>query len=87
MQLPSNTAVLEAASANAGPAVLSTHPAASFLGAHRLVRIEVDGVRFRRSLGAIWRQGAEPPTPASREFLRAVSRMTPLSGRQTEDGS
>ncbi|WP_016995689.1 LysR family transcriptional regulator [Kocuria atrinae] len=87
MQLPSNTAVLEAAAANAGPAVLSTHPAASFLGAHRLVRIEVDGVRFRRSLGAIWRQGAEPPTPASQEFLRAVSRMTPLSGRQTEDGS
>lgn len=87
MQLPSNTAVLEAAAANAGPAVLSTHPAASFLGAHRLVRVEVDGVRFRRSLGAIWRQGAEPPTPASREFLRAVSSMTPLSGRQTEDGS
>lgn len=87
MQLPSNTAVLEAAAANAGPAVLSTHPAAHFLGAHRLVRVEVDGVRFRRRLGAIWRQGAEPPTPASRELLRAVSSMTPLSRTPTEDRS
>lgn len=79
LELTSNTAVLEAAAANVAPAFISTLPAEQYLADHRLVRVRVrlDDSTFKRQLGAVWKQGDQPPTHASRELLRVAKQTGP----------
>lgn len=72
LELASNTAVLESAAANVAPAVISTCTAVGYLEKRRLVRVRVDRVSFRRQLGAIWKQGSQPPSFAARAFLETA---------------
>lgn len=81
LELPSNFAVLEAAAANVAPAVISTRPAERFIHESRLVRVSVDRVAFQRQLGAVWRQGKQPPTHAARELLSAALQTPARSPR------
>lgn len=73
LELPSNTAVLEAAAAGMAPAVVSTFVAEPYLRDRRLVRIRVDHIAFRRQLGAVWSQGAQPSSPVARALLEAAA--------------
>ncbi|MDM4763017.1 LysR family transcriptional regulator [Galbitalea sp. SE-J8] len=77
LELPSNTAVLEAAAANVAPAVISTLPAEKYVRDGRLVRVGVTRVEFVRQLGAVWRHGAEPASHGARQLLRAASAGVP----------
>lgn len=79
LELPSNTAVLEAAAANVAPAVISTRPAQSYLDDGRLVRIGVGSVAFHRELSAVWKSGQEPASRPARELLRAAREWRPLA--------
>lgn len=79
LELPSNTAVLEAAAGNVAPAVISTRPAQAYLDDGRLVRVGVGPVAFHRELSAVWRSGGQPATRSARELLRAA-RETRLPG-------
>ncbi|WP_217132226.1 LysR substrate-binding domain-containing protein [Leucobacter chinensis] len=72
LELASNTAVLESAAANVAPAVISTCTTVGYLEKGRLVRVRVDRVSFRRQLGAIWKQGSQPPGFAARAFLETA---------------
>lgn len=79
LELPSNTAVLEAAASGVAPAVISTRAAESYLQDRRLMRIRVDHVVFQRQLGAVWKQGAHPSAPVARALLQAAATMRPRS--------
>lgn len=79
LELPSNTAVLEAAASGVAPAVISTRAAESYLQDRRLMRIRVDRVVFQRQLGAVWKQGAHPSAPVARALLQAAATMRPRS--------
>lgn len=77
LELPSNTAVLEAAAADVAPAVISTRAAEQYVQDRRLVRVRVDRVVFQRQLGAVWKQGAAPSSRAARALLTAAMRTRP----------
>ncbi|MGA4843027.1 LysR family transcriptional regulator [Streptomyces sp. G45] len=68
LELSSTTAVKSAAVSGAGPAVLSELAVGEELGAGRLVRVPVEGIRLRRDLRAVWPTGHVPTGPA-RELL------------------
>ncbi|MDR2294312.1 MAG: LysR family transcriptional regulator [Microbacterium sp.] len=75
VELSNNTAVLESAAADVAPAVISTLPAKRYVEERRLVRVAVEGTSFRRQLGAVWKQGAEPAITAARALLDAAGRV------------
>ncbi|MFJ8309366.1 MULTISPECIES: LysR family transcriptional regulator [unclassified Streptomyces] len=74
LELASTTAVKAAVLSGAGPSVLSELALGEELAARRLVRIPVEGVRLRRDLRAVWRQGPLPAGPA-RDLL-SLTRIT-----------
>ncbi|MDO8108210.1 LysR substrate-binding domain-containing protein [Isoptericola sp. b441] len=69
LELSSTSAVRAAATAGAGPAVLSVLAVAADLAEGRLVEVPVD-VDLRRSLRAVWR--TQRPGPAATELLSIV---------------
>lgn len=73
LELESNTAVLEAASADVAPAVISTRAAQRYVDDGNLVPVSVEGITLHRDLSAIWREGDEPSSPQARAFLRAAA--------------
>ncbi|MFE9554835.1 LysR family transcriptional regulator [Streptomyces sp. NPDC006692] len=64
LELASTTAVKAAVVSGAGPSVLSELALGEELAAQRLVKVQVEGVRLRRELRAVWRRGPLPAGPA-----------------------
>jgi len=74
LELPSNTAVLEAAASDVAPAVISTRAAEPYLHDGRLVRVRIDRIVFHRQLGAVWKQGTRPASAPARTLLQIAMR-------------
>ena len=73
LELSSTTAVKAAVLASSAPAVISSLGVAGELADGRLVAVTVSGLRLRRPLRAIWRDGVRLRGPA-RDFLAIASR-------------
>ena len=76
LELPSNAAVLSAAAAGAGPAVISGLAARGAISERRLHRVPLSGQTLERELRAVWKNG-ENLVPLAEEFvtmLRAGAR-------------
>lgn len=72
LELPSNAAVLSAAAAGAGPAVISALAAHGALSDGRLCRIPLSGASLERELRAVWRDGI-PLDHLANEFVAMLS--------------
>lgn len=79
LELSSTTAVKGAAESGAGPCVLSELALGVELASHRLVPVQLAGVRLRRQLRAVWPTGHRPAGPA-RDLLSLTA------GGQGEQG-
>ncbi len=73
LEMPSNTAVLEAAAAGVAPAVISVRAAEPYVRDGRLLRVRVEHVEFRRRLLAVWKDGEEPVSLPARALLRIAT--------------
>ncbi len=68
LELPSNAAVLSAAAAGAGPAVISGLAARGAISERRLHRVALSGQTLERELRAVWKSGAALG-PLAEEFV------------------
>jgi molybdate transport repressor ModE-like protein len=84
MQLTTSTAIRQAVSAGAGPAVLSILAVQDVLAAGLLTVVPVAGVDLHRKLRAVWLGAAQPPAGPPRDLVAIAARLGAPSdtGRQ-----
>jgi molybdate transport repressor ModE-like protein len=75
MQLTTSTAIRQAVSAGAGPAVLSILAVRDVLGAGLLTVVPVAGVDFHRKLRAVWLGAPQPPAGPPRDLVAIAARL------------
>jgi molybdate transport repressor ModE-like protein len=75
MQLTTSTAIRQAVSAGAGPAVLSVLAVYDVLAAGLLAAVPVAGLDFQRSLRAVWLGATQPPAGPPRDLVAIAARL------------
>jgi molybdate transport repressor ModE-like protein len=75
MQLTTSTAIRQAVSAGAGPAVLSVLAVRDVLAAGLLAVVPVAGIDFHRKLRAVWLGTPQPPAGPPRDLVAIAARL------------
>lgn len=75
MQLTTSTAIRQAVSAGAGPAVLSILAVHDVLAAGLLTVVPVAGIDFQRKLRAVWLGADQPPAGPPRDLVAIAARL------------